>query len=41
MATLDATNQKMGRGTARPDAASQRRCAHRSTVGWLKLRQRG
>ncbi|MHC9036097.1 DUF4113 domain-containing protein [Cobetia marina] len=28
MATLDAMNQKMGRGTARPDDASQRRCAH-------------
>ena len=47
MATLDAMNQKMGRGTvrlgvARPDAAWQLRCAHRSaryTTNWQELKQ--
>jgi len=45
MATLDAMNQKMGRGTvrlgvARPDAAWQLRCAHRTprwTTQWNEL----
>ncbi|WP_158775363.1 Y-family DNA polymerase [Cobetia sp. L2A1] len=47
MATLDTMNQKMGRGTvrlgvARPDAAWQLRCAHRSaryTTRWQELKQ--
>ena len=47
MATLDAMNQKMGRGTvrlgvARPDAAWQLRCAHRSaryTTNWQELKR--
>ncbi|MEL0616016.1 Y-family DNA polymerase [Cobetia marina] len=49
MATLDAMNQKMGRGTvrlgvARPDAAWQLRCAHRSsryTTRWQELKRLG
>ncbi|MDO6786335.1 DUF4113 domain-containing protein [Cobetia marina] len=47
MATLDAMNQKMGRGTVRlgvdrPDAAWQLRCAHRSaryTTNWQELKR--
>nr|POR08991.1 hypothetical protein BOH68_00435 [Cobetia sp. MM1IDA2H-1] len=38
VATLDAMNQKMGRGTACPDAASQRRCAP-YTTNWQELKQ--
>ncbi|WP_354670148.1 DUF4113 domain-containing protein [Cobetia sp. 14N.309.X.WAT.E.A4] len=47
VATLDAMNQKMARGTARlgvarPDAAWQLRCAHRSaryTTNWQELKR--